>query len=54
MKTKNKRIKKKSAAKKRIRTSSKKRKHLDDVMDLFYMGEDKLDKKDTITKKRYV
>ena len=55
----NKSIKKKSAAKKpaakkHILTSSKKRKHLDDVMDLFYMGEDKLDKKDTITKKRYV
>ena len=43
---KNKSIEKKSAAKKHIRTSSKKRKHLDEVMDLFYKGEDKLDKKE--------
>ena len=55
----NKSIKKKSAAKKpaakkHILTSSKKRKHLDDVMDLFYMGEDKLDKKETTTTKRDV
>ena len=46
--------KKNSAAKEHILTSSKPRRHLDDVMDLFYMGKDKLDKKDTTTKKRYV
>ena len=50
--TNEKQIKKKSAAKKRIKSAAKERIQLDEVMDLFYTGEDKLDKKETTTKKK--